>query len=71
MVESGPGRLVISSEGGMTTISFSAPVRLFEIAPRDAIEVGDIVVVRLADGLVQAVLFVPPDLEQGSGAGPR
>ena len=70
VVESAPGRLVISSDGGTTTINFSAPVRLFEIAPLDAIEVGDIAVVRLADGLVQAVLVVPADLEQGSGAGP-
>ena len=67
VVESAPGRLVISSEGGTTTINFGEPVRLFEIGPLDTVEVGDIAVVRLADGVVQAVLVVPPDLEQGSG----
>ena len=67
VVESEPGRLVISSEGSTTTIRFSEALRLFEIAPLDSLEAGDIAVLRLVDGVVQAVLVVPPDLEQGSG----
>ena len=71
VVESSPGRLVITSEGATTTIDFREPTRLFEIARVDAVEVGDIVVVRVVDGVVGAVLVVPPDVEQGSGAGSR
>ncbi len=67
VVESGPGRLVIDADGTTTTVSFRDAVRLFEIAPLDAVAVGDIVVVRLDGGVVQAVLVVPPDVEQGSG----
>lgn len=67
VLESEPGRLVIQSEGATTTIRFREPLRLFEIVPLDTIEARDIAVLRLVDGLVQAVLVVPPDLEQGSG----
>ena len=67
VIESEPGRLVIDADGTTTTVSFSRPLRLFEIAPLDAVEVGDIAVLRFVDGVVQAVLVVPPDLEQGSG----
>ena len=67
VIESEPGRLVIDSQGTTTAISFGRPLRLFEIAPLDAVEVGDIAVLRFVDGVVQAVLVVPADLEQGSG----
>ncbi len=67
VIESEPGRLVIDAEGTTTAISFRQPLRLFEIAPLDAVEAGDIAVLRFIDGVVRAVLVVPPDLEQGSG----
>ena len=69
VVESSPGRLVITSDGATTTVDYRAPARLFEIAPADGVEVGDVVVVRVVDGVVAAVLVVPPDVEEGSGLG--
>ena len=71
VVESSPGRLVITSDEATTTIDFRSPSRLFEIISADGIEVGDLVVVRLVDGVVAAMLVVPPDVEEGSGAGSR
>ena len=71
VVESSPGRLVITSDDATTTIDYRAPSRLFEIAPADGIEIGDNVVVRVVDGVVAAMLVVPPDVEEGSGAGSR
>lgn len=71
VVESEPGRLVITSGGATTTIDYRAPSRLFEIVPGDGVEAGDIVVVRIVDGVVAAMLIVPPDVEEGSGAGSR
>ena len=71
VVESEPGRLVITSGGATTTIDYRATSRLFEIVPGDGFEVGDIVVVRIVDGVIAAMLVVPPDVEEGSGAGSR
>ncbi|MDE2695677.1 MAG: hypothetical protein OXH97_04065 [Chloroflexota bacterium] len=71
VVESEPGRLVITSGGATTTIDYRATSRLFEIVPGDSIEVGDIVVVRIVDGVIAAMLVVPPDVEEGSGSGSR
>lgn len=69
VVESQPGRLVIASDESTTAIDYRSPARLFEIVPAGGVEVGDIVVVRLAGGVVAALLIVPPDVEEGSGAG--
>lgn len=69
VVESSPGRLVITSDGATTTVDYRAPARLFEIAPVDGVEVGDVVVVRLVDGVAASMLVVPPDVEEGSGLG--
>ena len=66
-----PGRLVIASDGATTAIDYRAPSRLFEIAPVEGVEPGDVVVVRLVGGAVTAMLIVPPDVEEGSGAGAR
>ncbi|MYD64797.1 MAG: hypothetical protein F4X26_02175 [Chloroflexi bacterium] len=71
VVASEPGRLVITSGGATTTIDYRAPSRLFEIAPIDAVEAGDVVVVRIVDGVAAAVLIVPPDVEEGGGSGSR
>lgn len=71
VVASEPGRLVITSGGATTTIDYRAPSRLFEIAPVEGVGVGDIVVVRVVDGVAAAVLIVPPDVEEGGGAGSR
>ena len=62
---------MITSDEATTTIDFRSPSRLFEIVSADGIEVGDLVVVRLVDGVVAAMLVVPPDVEEGSGAGSR
>lgn len=71
VVESEPGRLVITSDGATTAIDYRSPSRLFEIAPAAGVEVGDIVVVRIVDGVAVAMLVAPPDLEEGSGTGSR
>lgn len=71
VVESEPGRLVVTSGGATTTIDYRATSRLFEIVPGDSIEVGDIVVVRMVGGVIAAMLVVPPDVEEGSGSGSR
>ncbi|MYE32233.1 MAG: hypothetical protein F4X80_06205, partial [Chloroflexi bacterium] len=56
VVESEPGRLVVTSGGATTTIDYRATSRLFEIVPGDSIEVGDIVVVRMVGGVIAAML---------------
>ena len=71
VVESAPGRLVVEAEGSTTTIQFLEPVRLFEIVPAPPIEAGDVIVVRLLDGVPEALLIVPRDLEEGTGLGGR
>lgn len=71
VVESEPGRLVITSGGATTTIDYRAPSRLFEIVTIGGVDVGDIVVVRIVDGVAAAVLIVPPDVEEGGGTGSR
>ncbi|MXZ46442.1 MAG: hypothetical protein F4Z08_05535 [Chloroflexi bacterium] len=71
VVESEPGRLVITSGGATTTIDYRATSRLFEIVPGEGVEVGDIVVVRMVGGVIAAMLVVPPDVEEGSGSGSR
>lgn len=71
VAEAAPGRIVVGSAGGSTEIAFADAARLFEIAPARPIAAGDVVVVRIADGAAEAVLIVPPDLEQGSGRGGR
>ena len=64
------GALVVDAGGGEARIRFSSPARLFRIAPlQGALGVGDIVVVRFVDGAPEAVLRVPPDLEEGAGTG--
>ncbi len=70
VVEGREGALVVDSGGSEAEIRFSSPSRLFRIsALRDALGAGDIVVVRFVDGTPQAVLRVPPDLEEGAGTG--
>ena len=68
----GAGALVVEAGGSAAQIRFSSPARLFRIAAlQGALGAGDIVVVRLVDGAPQAVLRVPPDLEEGAGTGAR
>ena len=70
VAEAEAGALVVDSGGSEAEIRFSAPLRLFRIAAlREALRAGDIVVVRFAGGAPEAVLRVPPDLEEGAGTG--
>jgi hypothetical protein len=70
VVETRDGDLVLDSGGSEVEIRFRAPRRLFRIEPlAGVLAAGDLVVVRLVDGEPQAVLRVPPDLEEGAGAG--
>ena len=66
VVDSEPGRLILESEGSTLAVTFSKPIRLFEIVSASLIGPGDVVVVRLIENVPQAVLVVPPDLEQGT-----
>ena len=64
------GALVVEAGGSEAAIRFSAPARLFRIsALQGALGAGDVVVVRFVDGAPEAVLRVPPDLEEGAGTG--
>ena len=70
VAEAGDGALLVDGGGSEAAIRFGAPARLFRIAALEgALGPGDIVVVRFVDGAPEAVLRVPPDLEQGAGRG--
>ena len=67
VVESRPRQIVVEAEGSTTTIDLATTARLFRIEASPGPEAGDVVVVRLVDGVPRGVLLVPPDLEEGSG----
>ena len=68
----GAGALVVEAGGSAAQIRFSSPARLFRIAAlQGALGAGDVVLVRFVDGAPEAVLRVPPDLEEGAGTGAR
>ena len=68
--EAADGVLLVDAGGSEAAIRFSAPARLFRIAAlQGTLGPGDIVVVRFVDGAPEAVLRVPPNLEQGAGTG--
>ena len=68
VAEVADGELIIEAGGSRTSIRFDTPARLFALAPLDGeLRAGDLVVLRLVDGEVAALLRVPPDLEEGAG----
>ena len=70
--EVGEQTIEIAAGGGTVTVRYRSPDRLFAVQSVERpLEAGDLVVLRIEDGVAVAVLRVPPDLEEGLGRGGR
>lgn len=64
-----PGALTILEEGAHTAVRYRSADRLFRIAPgRVPLAAGDVVLIRVVEGVAVGVLRVPADLQPLVGA---